>query len=243
MRVCTNPFIIVLTTLLFVGSASAQATTQPGALSQELGEMNFSDIALADVMEFLRDVSRQNIFVNWRALEKEGINRSTPVTLRSKAVTLEQMLTSLAEALGKKDALSFAERDGVIYISSADDLKKHASVTPLPPRGDEQAASKTLDAMKRPLPELNMVSIPVADAVEFIKDVTKLKIDVNWEALAAENIGKSTPVSLRVRNLPVSAALRILLDDIGGGGDGAALNYVVDGERVLISSEKDLAKK
>ena len=41
--------------------------------------MNFSGVAFADVIDFLRDVSGANIHVDWKILEAAGIGKDAPV--------------------------------------------------------------------------------------------------------------------------------------------------------------------
>ena len=45
-------------------------------LDQKLPEVKFDNVAFSDVMDFFRDVTGANIFVNWRALEGAGIDKS-----------------------------------------------------------------------------------------------------------------------------------------------------------------------
>ena len=47
-------------------------------LDRRLPEINFNGNAFGDVVDFLRDVTGANIFVNWRALETAGISKDAP---------------------------------------------------------------------------------------------------------------------------------------------------------------------
>src|SRR4029079_10387367 len=49
-------------------------------LDRRLPEINFAGQGLADVIDFLRDVSGSNIFVNLRALVAAGFNNKGSVT-------------------------------------------------------------------------------------------------------------------------------------------------------------------
>jgi hypothetical protein len=244
MRMCLC-LCVVVASILFASSAYAQPspTTKPSALTVNVGEVKASDTALADVMEMLRDKSSATLFVNWKMLEAAGIDRGTKVTVDLDDATLEQALKAICSSLDKekKGIVAFADRNGVAYLSTADDAKKHETPEPLPSRGDAELAKQTAEALERALPEINFNSIATGDALEFLKDITKLSIEVNWDALEKAGIKRDTPVTLRIRNLPVNEALRLLLDEISNGGE--PLNYVVDGNKVLISTDKDLRKK
>src|SRR5687767_2198409 len=50
------------------------STTRPAnPLEKAIPEVNFDNATLADALEFLRDTTRANVVVNWRALEAAGI--------------------------------------------------------------------------------------------------------------------------------------------------------------------------
>jgi protein involved in polysaccharide export with SLBB domain/beta-lactamase regulating signal transducer with metallopeptidase domain len=91
-------------------------------LERELPEVNFEAIALSDVIDFLRDVTTANIFVNWNALEAAGIDRNTPVTLRLRNVAFGKVLDLLLAAVsgGTNTTLAYTVDQGVISISAAE---------------------------------------------------------------------------------------------------------------------------
>ena len=51
-------------------------------LDRPLPELQFDGVGFSDVIDFLRDVSGANIFVNWKSLEAAGVDRNAPVTAR-----------------------------------------------------------------------------------------------------------------------------------------------------------------
>jgi hypothetical protein len=82
-------------------------------------------LSLRDIVDFLRDVSGANIFVNWRALEAAGVDRNAPLTLNVGQTPLSEALDKLLAQAGGEDAkLGYAVRAGVIVISTDDDLKQ-----------------------------------------------------------------------------------------------------------------------
>lgn len=94
-------------------------------LDRRLPEINFNGNAFGDVVDFLRDVTGANIFVNWRALETAGINKEAPVTARLKDVKFSKALnTILSDVGGGTVKLSYTIDEGVITISTQDDLSK-----------------------------------------------------------------------------------------------------------------------
>lgn len=99
------------------------------SLQKRLPEVNFSAIGFSDVTEFLRDVTGENLTVNWRVLEAAGVDRNVPITARLKDITLEQALTHvLKDAGGGSVKLGFGVSNGSIVISTLDDLAQQAPI-------------------------------------------------------------------------------------------------------------------
>lgn len=84
---------------------------------RNLPEVNFVDVPFADVIEFLRDVSGANLFVNWRALEHVGVDRETPVTMRMKNVSFVTVLRLLLDSTAP-GVLRHNTEGGVIIITA-----------------------------------------------------------------------------------------------------------------------------
>ena len=92
-------------------------------LGRRLPEINFADVAFTDVVDFLRDVTNANIFVNWRALEAAGIDRNAKVSVRLKDVAFGKALDTILKSVGGDAVkLAYAVDQGVITVSTAEDL-------------------------------------------------------------------------------------------------------------------------
>jgi Flp pilus assembly secretin CpaC len=92
-------------------------------LERKLPEVRFDNVGFADVVDFLRDVSSANIFVNWKALETAGIDRNAPVTARLRDVKFSKALeTILKDVGGGTVKLGYTIDEGVISISTEEDL-------------------------------------------------------------------------------------------------------------------------
>jgi hypothetical protein len=86
-----------------------------------LPEVNFTNVALKDGVDFLRDVTAANIHVNWRAIEIAGIAQDTNVNMHLRNVSLRKALTLLlSEAAGGTNTLAFYSDQGVIEITTKD---------------------------------------------------------------------------------------------------------------------------
>lgn len=92
-------------------------------LAKRLPELKIDNAPFVDVIDALRDLTNANIFVNWRALEAEGIDRDAPVTARLLDVKFSKALeVILADLGGGVVRLGYTIDDGVITISTKDDL-------------------------------------------------------------------------------------------------------------------------
>jgi hypothetical protein len=92
-------------------------------LERMIPEVPFDGVAFTDVIDFLRDVTTANIFVNWRALEAAGFERSTPVTTNLRSVKFSKALQIILDAAGGgKGKLGYEIDDGVITVSTVEDL-------------------------------------------------------------------------------------------------------------------------
>ena len=96
-------------------------------LEKTLPEVRFDNVSFSDVIDFLRDTSQANIFVNWKALEGAGINRDAPVSTRLRNVKLSKVLKTILESVGGGATvqLNYTVDEGVITISTTEDLAKN----------------------------------------------------------------------------------------------------------------------
>jgi hypothetical protein len=88
-------------------AAPARGTTTPAARGprnidnalQALITLQADGRPLEELTQFLQDLTQTNMVVNWNALNKAGITRQTPVTLRLKDVSYEHVMQTLIELL------------------------------------------------------------------------------------------------------------------------------------------------
>jgi len=86
-------------------------------LDRRLPEINFRGQEFRDVIDFLRDISGSSIYVDWRAIEKAGIRKDAPISLRVKDVRFSKMVEMiLAQVPG--GPLVSGEEDGCILITT-----------------------------------------------------------------------------------------------------------------------------
>jgi len=98
-------------------------------LDRRLPELRFDQAPLADVIDFMRDVTGANLSVNWRTMEAAGIDRKTPVSARLHDVRFSKALTAvLADAGASQTRLGYTIDEGVITVTTAEEIKSKTTV-------------------------------------------------------------------------------------------------------------------
>ena len=86
-------------------------------------EIRFREIKFENALSFFRDLQRVSINPNWAAMEAIGVTKTTEVTLQLRDVTFETALRELlSKVAGKEGVLDYMVREGVIKISTVEDL-------------------------------------------------------------------------------------------------------------------------
>jgi hypothetical protein len=98
-------------------------------LDKPVADVRFDDTALTDAVDKIRDLTGANIFVNWKSLEAAGIHRNTPVSVHLRGRKLSTVLDLMLAIVGsERGELGYAVDQGVITISTRDDLAKNVVV-------------------------------------------------------------------------------------------------------------------
>jgi hypothetical protein len=92
-------------------------------------------------------------------------------------------------------------------------------------------------ALNTVLPDLNFTGVTIADAIDFLRDVSGANIHVNWQALEAVGVGQDTTINLRMRNVPLRKVLQMILREAGSGD---LLTFHID-EGVIEVTTRELA--
>ena len=88
------------------------------------GTIDFKEVAFADAVDYLRDVTGLNISVNWRALEEAGISKTDPVTLRLKNVTVRQVLKLMLQNVAPGKLAYFVDGN-VLHVTTLELSRKN----------------------------------------------------------------------------------------------------------------------
>jgi hypothetical protein len=95
-------------------------------LDRPIPRLNVTRMPLDKVLDRVADASGVNLHVHWRALEAAGIPSDLPVTLNLQELAASQVLTRvLKEVGGGNIALKYRIEEGVVEVSTADDVSRH----------------------------------------------------------------------------------------------------------------------
>lgn len=105
------------------GDESEANVTTRGRLMQPV-PVNFEDAKLSTAVEYLRNTTGVNFFVNWPALEHAGISKDEPIELQLTNVPASQVLNLTIKAINAKakKPLNWTIIDGIVTVSTQDDL-------------------------------------------------------------------------------------------------------------------------
>jgi len=91
----------------------------------------------------------------------------------------------------------------------------------------------------KPLNEVKFNGVTLADAIDWFRDATGANIDVQWKALEVVGLSKDTPVTLRLRNVPLRVALAKTLDSAAPG----MADFYVQDNIITITSKQEADSK
>ncbi|MDP6543681.1 MAG: hypothetical protein QGH60_06775 [Phycisphaerae bacterium] len=104
-------------------------------LDTRVSKLDFEEMELSQVFQFLRDVSGANIHVKWRALALESIEPKTTVSVQMSNVTFRKALEAILKGVASdgepgigETGLDYSIDDGVITVSTKSDFKNETVV-------------------------------------------------------------------------------------------------------------------
>jgi hypothetical protein len=120
------------------------------------------------------------------------------------------------------------------------DRKSDAQPTAKPAvqrEGKQEGQAIPRAALSKKIPEIRFAQLPLADAIDYLRDVTGANIHVNWRAIELINVTRQTPVSVTLTDVPMRRVLKSVLDETGGG---ELLTWYVE-EGVIEITTKEIA--
>jgi type II secretory pathway component GspD/PulD (secretin) len=91
--------------------------------------VNFDANTFEGVIEYLRNVTGLDLFVNWRALELAGVDRNAQLSLKLNQVPAGKALSLILQQVGGDAVkLDYSIDDGVVQISTVDNLGQNTII-------------------------------------------------------------------------------------------------------------------
>jgi len=207
-------------------------------LDRRLPEARFERVGISDAIDFLRDLTSANIYVDWNALQAVNVKTTTPVNELSHDRKFSDVLNDILASAG--GGLQYQVREGVIVISSprqfaldkanpGPDLRKTRDAKDAVLSDPDHRAQAKLETK---LPDIKFDQVALTETIDFMRDITGANIFVDWAALDAAGIGKQTPVTLRLRNVRFSTDLNFLLLS----ADEGKIGYRIQNGTIRIST-------
>jgi len=95
--------------------------------------VDFDNNKLVNIIEYLRNTTGVNFFVNWAVLQSVGIGKDMPITLQLTNVPVRQALRLVlqqASGTNEQDPIAYSIIEGVVTISTERDLAKATDIRP-----------------------------------------------------------------------------------------------------------------
>lgn len=208
-----------------------------GLSAKKPAKVQFTETPLIDVLAFLRTASGLGMWIDWRSLRAAGVAPDTAITLTASDKPVEELLWAVLLLLDKKAKACCFVRRGVVTIAAA---RAMAEILAIDER--DRAARAKVDIapnvarkLASRLPRCEFVDIELHDAIDFLSMLTGPKLQVDWAALAARRVDKTTIVNLCLVNASWETVLQLTLWDAAGVG---TLTYRVEGDKVLVTAAR-----
>jgi hypothetical protein len=89
-------------------------------------------------------------------------------------------------------------------------------------------------ALAKTLPEFNLEAVPFNNAIEQLRQATGVNLYVFWDDLNDVGLPQDTPITLALKGVTAERALRLILDQAGGGEE--LLDYEIDDGILVVDS-------
>jgi beta-lactamase regulating signal transducer with metallopeptidase domain len=109
-------------------NVTREDTELRAALDKKVPEINLQEVPLDEAIARLREISGANIFVNWKAIERAGVDRTKTISVRLYNIKFAKALDIILQSASgpeRKARLEYTIDEGVITISTPEDLSKN----------------------------------------------------------------------------------------------------------------------
>ncbi len=94
-------------------------------LEEVMPDIDFVDQPFDQIMEFLSDVNKVNISIDWENLETAGVDRDRPVSIQLRDVSFGTVLNEVLSQVGGETPLGYNLGEGLIRIATKERLDRN----------------------------------------------------------------------------------------------------------------------
>ncbi len=116
-------------------SAARQGVSTAALMDMVLPNTVMHAVPMRDAVQYLRNMTGANIFVNWSALEGAGITNIAPITLHLRNVSMRKILSVMLQEASPSAGLVDYVSQNVLTITTRQEANTHL-VTKVYPVGD-----------------------------------------------------------------------------------------------------------
>ncbi|MCL4204426.1 MAG: hypothetical protein KJ000_18225 [Pirellulaceae bacterium] len=173
--------------------------------------VDFTETPLGEVLDFFRDVTDANIYVDQQAMKKAKIALDTPVSLSLQDVSVATLLDLITYELSV--SLGVRYDDGIAMIGT----RSWPALTERFRLGNDGsvASQQTEKRLVDTTATYEFIETPLSEVLDYVSDATGANIILHHRSLIERNIRADTPVTLSLKDVKPRTALRLILDSVG----------------------------
>jgi general secretion pathway protein D len=160
-------------------------------------------------------------------------------SLAEQAAWHDDLVNQDVIALRKADEALIPWDYEVLYPRNWVELTAKRSTAGVGPGGRQEGDSELNRKLKEPLGDIRFEDQPFDQIVNFLQEITKVNISVDWEDLNANGIAREKSVTVKLSNLSFKTVLVELLSQVGGD---VKLAYSLGEGLIRIATKEKLDK-
>lgn len=226
------------------GVFAAEATTRPARqltprrrLIKRVQGVSLGNMPLMRVLKHYSGLSGLTVSAEWGALERIGITKQTPVTLRTRPMRFSKLLDfTLSSIAPRNHPLAWYLSGKEVTVSTQMRVLLRNRVSLIRFGGKKRVQTRRPSAGTG-VPEIKFKETPLNMVIEFFRDLSGENFHVHWRAMEAVGISKDTPVTLNVRRVSIARALDLVLGQLNVGRSREdSLYWIIDQGVVTIAT-------
>lgn len=188
-------------------------------LNQKLPKLDFANVPLELVIQFMREVSGVPICVDWGALSKVKCLKTTEVNVHLVDVTFRVALRVILDDVGGANDLDYSIANGMVVISTDAGMPTLRQAFASPILLQSAKGTPLAKRLGHVFTGMDMPDVPLSVVLRYVQTKALVPIVVDWDSLKPLGITEQTRTSLEgLRKVPAATVLEILFNSAAGPG-------------------------